>query len=219
MTSQINSPVLTDRIEERAQYLSNIADGISVARPVAGAFIANHVLTAEDYHSWPVVAAHGAIAIGDKLDGFIKRWAMNLSPKVSDNPMLDDLTDKGYFYEVAGALQKREKRDGNTVSNWILGKAIEVNFVRDVPVTLLRLMAKNEGIKVNAGDMGKAKTLIGHIGIGILLSPAAKSKPVKAIGLGFMTANAAASAASGALYAKRFTKELRLKKVQKRHVY
>ena len=219
MTSQINTESGPYSDHARAEQLSHIADAISLGRPLAGVFLADQIKNTDDYHTWPMFGAHAAIAIGDMVDGRLKRKAMRMSSDIPDRPMLDDLTDKAYFYEIVPALRSHEHQAGNHISSWILGKVSEVNFVRDVPITALRVMASEKGIKVNAGGLGKAKTFIGNIGVGIMLSPPGKLKPVKAIALTLMAANALASAASGALYAKRFTREMRLKNIHNRRVY
>lgn len=190
-------------------------DAITAGHALAGAWLAGHVLATES-PSTSELAVHVLASISDGADGRIKRWcyvgASRLIAKIHktelpqstdkitenqwevmnnfgivDRPGFDHWVDKGYIYALSPAIAARELRNGHSFSAGL----IALNLATIVPRDILRSKQKNE-LKELGGDnhasrLGKYKTLLQNIGIGVFLSPLERYKLGRALGVGILS--------------------------------
>ena len=190
-------------------------DAITATHALAGAWVTGHILSRTDATMAELVV-HTAASTSDLADGRVKRWvykgaaavlakADNTLPPTTtddiseqqwqdmerfgivDHPGFDHWVDKGYFYAVVAALVKRHVERGNTTTATLLA----INLAATVPRDILRTQQKNElkqlGGDNHASKLGKYKTLIQNIGLGVLLSPAEKYRAGRALGVGILS--------------------------------
>jgi CDP-diacylglycerol---glycerol-3-phosphate 3-phosphatidyltransferase len=147
--------------EPRAQVLvtrriRTAANGVTVARLLATPVLVLIVLRATP--SWAAVLFWAALAFSDAVDG----WLARRRGPSSSGAFLDPLADK---FMVLGAL----------VAIAALGKVNWLPVVllagREVLITGYRVVVAKHGVSVPARWVGKAKTLVEFVTVGLVLLP------------------------------------------------
>ena len=211
-----NSLTLSQRDSLNSYSLAAAAgDSITAGHALAGALLAGHILVHEAATTRELTT-HTLASISDMADGRIKRWCYLGAAKIIaatrkeelptktedisetqwmelnnfgivDHPGFDHWVDKGYFYAVSAALIKRFAMRGDATTATLLG----LNLAATVPRDILRTKQKNELKKLggdnHASALGKHKTLLQNVGIGVLLSPLERYKAGRALGIGILS--------------------------------
>ena len=132
------------------------ANGVTVARLLATPVLVLIVLRATP--SWAALLFWAALALSDAVDG----WLARRRGPSSSGAFLDPLADKCM---VLGAL----------VAMAALGKFTWVPVAllagRELVITLYRVAVARHGVSVPARWVGKAKTLVEFITVGLVLLP------------------------------------------------
>lgn len=194
-------------------------DAVTVVHALFGAWLAGHIVASEEPNTLEL-GVHTLASISDMVDGPIKRMCYLAATKIIsracgmkaptsiekitdtqwdvmekfgiiDRPGLDHGVDKGYMYAVGTAVTAREYMLGHTISAGLLA----LNLATIVPRDVLRTRQKNE-IKQLGGDnhasrLGKYKTLVQNVGIGVFLSPIERYRAGRALGIGILTVSTA----------------------------
>ena len=190
---------------EGSEFATKLHEGLGYA------LAAEVVLTT--HPSWAEFGTHAVASSLDGADGKLKDMAVRTASKVlfkhernirddkptadewivlkehdiADNPRGDERTDKRYFYSLMGSLMVRMARNGNNKTAAILTANVTVSKIRDDTKGSLRDYAQSNGWETNAKALGKAKTALHNIGIGVLLAPVFNNRVGRTIGSGLIS--------------------------------
>lgn len=131
------------------------ANAITVAR-ILGT-VALGILILADYSGW-ALAVFVVLALSDQLDGMLAR---RQGPTRS-GAFLDPLADKVFLGTVLIALGIRGE------VSWI---AVALILGREVLISVFRSYAARRGASVPASMLGKAKTFVTTVALGLVLIP------------------------------------------------
>jgi len=133
------------------------ANGLTVGRLVAAPLFAV-VIALHGPGSWVLFACWGVLAVSDGLDGRIARW----HGTTRSGAFLDPLADKFLVIGALGALI-----DLDVIPIW----PVVVIAVREIAVSVFRVVAARRGVSVPARPLAKMKTLVQDIAIGAAFIP------------------------------------------------
>ncbi len=199
---------------ERARQIAIAGDAATIGHLIMAAPAVALIFKNEE-PTWVETGVQFVGSILDKVDGTLKRkavklgvgilfpdqvdevkengltkemWATLNEYGIVDRPVLDATIDKIYYHSVLSALIIRAKKNGHTHTV----KALEANLLtsveRDIDMHLTRQDAKENGLKTNAIRINQWKTVVHSSGMGVLMSPVAKSPVGRAIGVGIVSA-------------------------------
>lgn len=156
--SRSRTPTDERRVEAapRAVGLVNVANGVTLARILATPVLVLVLLQATP--SWAALFLWAALAFSDFADG----WVARRQGKSSSGAFLDPLADK---FVVLGAM----------VAIAALGKfawaPVALLIAREALITAYRVLVARQGVSVPARRVGKAKTLVEFLTVGLVLVP------------------------------------------------
>jgi CDP-diacylglycerol---glycerol-3-phosphate 3-phosphatidyltransferase len=136
------------------------ANALTVARLVAAPLFAIIVAlrSEDDPGSWLLFLCWTALSLSDGLDGRIARW----HGTTRSGAFLDPLADKFLVIAALGALISLGE-----IAVW----PVVVIAVREIAVSLFRVVAAGRGVSVPARPLAKMKTLVQDVAIGVAFVP------------------------------------------------
>lgn len=158
--SRSRTPTDERRVEAAplAVGLVNVANGVTLARILATPVLVLVLLQATP--SWAALFLWAALAFSDFADG----WVARRRGKSSSGAFLDPLADK---FVVLGAM----------VAIAALGKfpwaPVALLIAREALITAYRVLVARQGVSVPARRVGKAKTFVEFLTVGLVLVPVA----------------------------------------------
>lgn len=167
------------------------ANTLPIVRAAASPVIAKKLETIKpEDRTWKLGLAVGALAVTDKIDGWIAR-------KIGPTKLggwLDQMADKALVIPIFHTLSKTGE-----ISNL----HCKTKIVRDIGITAARTYASRRDINVDAQPLGKYKAVAEMATLAAAASPlSAKAGVIE----GMATASTALSLASGAQYLSTFSK-------------
>lgn len=167
------------------------ANTLPIIRAAASPIIAKRLETTKpEDRTWKLGLAVGALAVTDKLDGWIAR-------KIGPTKLggwLDQMADKALVIPIFHTLSKTGE---------ISSLHCKTKIARDIGITAARTYASRRNINVDAQPLGKYKAVAEMATLAAAASPlSAKAGVIE----GMATASTALSLASGAQYLSTFSK-------------
>lgn len=197
-----------------AVILATSADAATILHAVAAPVIAAHIISHEQ-PSFREMAMHCVASSMDYVDGKLKSRAVALATSVlfpttrdlrdpnnrpsaeewqklnkigiHDRPRFDDLTDKGYFYTVMGALLQRALSEGHSFTAAGISANLAVSVTRDGIKEIDRNNANKNGLSVHSVSLGKEKTKWHKAGMCVLTSPLARLSVGRLVGVSIIS--------------------------------
>lgn len=197
-----------------AALIATAANAATLVHGLATLPIAHHIQS-HSLPSWAEWAMHSSAAALDVADGILKneavqkaslvlfgqpysvrakhqsptpeQWECLKKHGVSDNPRIDDITDKLYNTITTSALIMRAFKNKHFFTVGALSVNALETLLRDVLKEYERKEAKKYHVRVHAEQDGKAKTKYQNIGAGILMSPMGRYATGRAVGVSVYT--------------------------------
>lgn len=147
--------------ETKARWLQRLADGLSISRAVAGPAMIAYLAKSREYRTVPTVAAIGAIAATDFLDGKAAKKAKQYRPENTmseKGAWLDQMADKVFVHGMLGGMAIHAAKQGNKALAGVLVANQAIQLARDVWVTNVRKQAQEHDVPTGARWPGRAKT-------------------------------------------------------------
>jgi CDP-diacylglycerol--glycerol-3-phosphate 3-phosphatidyltransferase len=133
------------------------ANGLTLGRLITAPLFAV-IVTRYGPGSWVLFICWSVLAISDGLDGRIARW----HGTTRSGAFLDPLADKFLVIAALGALIDR-----GVIAIW----PVVVIAVREIAVSVFRVVAARRGVSVPARPLAKVKTLVQDVAVAIAFVP------------------------------------------------
>lgn len=132
------------------------ANGVTVARMLGTPFLV--LLVVQLGASWAAVLVWVALAGSDGVDG----WLARRQGTTTSGAFLDPLADKVLVLGALGAI---------AAEGWVPWLPVALIALREVAMSAYRAKVGRQGISVPARPLGKAKTAVQDLAVGLILFP------------------------------------------------
>lgn len=163
--------------KRKALWMRRAADGLSLARAIAGPLLGYHIAQNPGYKKTSTVLALAAISATDYLDGKLAKKAHKLdeSQRKPYGAWLDQMADKALVHSLLAGMAVRSGRERSLglTAFFALNGAIQLG--RDTIVTNIRKQAAEHNINTSARNLGRAKTAVTLTALTVSVLPEANS--------------------------------------------